>query len=67
VVWIAMIVPDTRPASEFQLTWSPILNVFAMTGLPFLQHGQGKSGRSLSWLVKGSWIVRMVRSNLLPA
>jgi hypothetical protein len=28
-------IPLTRPASEFQLTWSPILNTAGMTTLPF--------------------------------
>lgn len=34
-----MIVPDTRPASEFQLTWSPTSNVFAIPDLLTGQSG----------------------------
>src|SRR5579883_1141005 len=34
--------PLTRPASEFQLTWSPILNLFATASAPvsISQHGR---------------------------
>ena len=34
LIFLRMI-PLTRPASEFQLTWSPILNTAGRTTLPF--------------------------------
>jgi hypothetical protein len=29
-----MMIPLTRPASEFHRTWSPVLNVFGITATP---------------------------------